>query len=481
MAELAQIVRFLQLNGEVEWIEAKNANTNPELIGQYLSALSNAAALSEQLYGYLLFGLEDESFQVKGSAFEPRKEKRGAQELENWLNTLLDPRMDLEILEEKIGEHRIVGMKIQAARYKPVLFQGQAWIRIGSYKKLLKEHPEKERKLWLVTTQKVFEKLEARTNITEAEILSLLDSDAYFQLLNITKPNTEEGIIEKLEQDKIVRKDLNRWSITNLGAILFARDINQFGSLARKSVRVINYKENNRIDTIKEVTGKFGYALGFERMIEYLNNLLPGSEVIEKAIRKEVKLYPRLALREIIANAMIHQDFTISGAGPMVEIFSNRIEVTNPGKPLISTDRFIDHSPQSRNEMLAGLMRRMGMCEERGSGIDKVVSQCELFQLPAPEFYAEDKFTRVVIFAPRAFKEMDKADRTRACYQHCVLKFITGEYMTNQSLRERFGIEEKNYPMVSRVITDAKSAGRIKDLDPENKANKHSKYIPYWA
>lgn len=481
MAELAQIIRYLQLHGEQEWIEAKNANNNPELIGEYLSALSNAAAINEQHYGYLIFGLRDHTFEIVGSAFNPKKEKRGNQEVENWLSTLLDPRMDFEILEEIIGGLRVVGFKIQAARYKPVTFQGSAWIRIGSYKKSIKEHPEKERKLWLITTRQIFEKLEAKTGVDEQQILSLLDTDSYFQLLNITKPNTEEGIIEKLAQDKIISRDINKWSITNLGAMLFANDITNFETLSRKAVRVISYKGNSRIETIKEVSGVKGYALGFEKMIEYLHNLLPGSEVIEKAIRKEVKVYPRLALREVIANAIIHQDFTISGAGPMVEIFDNRIEVTNPGKPLINIDRFIDHSPQSRNEMLAGIMRRMGMCEERGSGVDKVVAQCELFQLPAPEFYAEDKFTRVIIYAPREFKEMNKSDRIRACYQHCVLKFLSGEYMSNQSLRERFGIDEKNYPMVSRVITDAKEAARIKDLDPENKANKHSKYIPYWA
>jgi predicted HTH transcriptional regulator len=165
----------------------------------------------------------------------------------------------------------------------------------------------------------------------------------------------------------------------------------------------------------------------------------------------------------------------------MIEIFTNRIEVTNPGKPLINIDRFIDHSPQSRNEMFASLMRRMGMCEERGSGVDKVIYECELHQLPAPDFFAEDAFTRVIIYAPREFREMDKADKIRATYQHCVLKFIAGEYMTNQSLRDRFGIDEKNYPMVSRIINDAKDADRIKDLDPSNKANKHFRYIPYWA
>ena len=101
-----------------------------------------------------------------------------------------------------------------------------------------------------------------------------------------------------------------------------------------------------------------------------------------------------VAVRELVANALIHQDFSITGAGPMVEIFEGRIEVTNPGEPLVATDRFLDSPPKSRNESLASLMRRFRICEERGSGIDKVVSQIELYQLPPPLFEVPPGSTR---------------------------------------------------------------------------------------
>ena len=92
-----------------------------------------------------------------------------------------------------------------------------------------------------------------------------------------------------------------------------------------------------------------------------------------QALRKEVKMYPELAVREL-KQCNYNQDFYETGMGPMVEIFDDRIEITNPGKPLISTLRLIDHSPKSRNERLASFMRRIGICEERGSGIDKVIN-----------------------------------------------------------------------------------------------------------
>lgn len=83
----------------------------------------------------------------------------------------------------------------------------------------------------------------------------------------------------------------------------------------------------------------------------------------------------------------------------MIEIFSDRMEITSPGLPLIKTERFLDSPPKSRNETLASFMRRIGICEERGSGIDKVVFQTERFHLPAPAFETTNEHTRAVLFS----------------------------------------------------------------------------------
>jgi predicted HTH transcriptional regulator len=122
-------------------------------------------------------------------------------------------------------------------------------------------------------------------------------------------------------------------------------------------------------------------------------------------------MFPELAVRELVANALIHQDLTIVGAGPTVEIFADRIEITNPGAPLVDVNRFIDSPPISRNEALASLMRRFGVCEERGSGIDKVVEQVEAYQLPAPLFEVTNDFPRTVLFAHQPLSRMDRDDR----------------------------------------------------------------------
>jgi predicted HTH transcriptional regulator len=213
-----------------------------------------------------------------------------------------------------------------------------------------------------------------------------------------------------------------------------------------------------------------------------VNAVLPKNEHIGKALRTTQPLYPEIAVRELIANALVHQDFTLSGTGPTIEIFSDRIEITNPGVPLIRPDRFVDAPPQSRNEALASLMRRLGICEERGSGIDKVLTLVEAFQLPAPEFLVTDSHTRVVLYAPRPLSALGKEERIRATYWHAALLYASGgRKMTNTSLRERFKIPKTQHYVATRIISEALTANLIKPFDPDSVSRKHAKYVPYWA
>ena len=154
--------------------------------------------------------------------------------------------------------------------------------------------------------------------------------------------------------------------------------------------------------------------------------------------------------------------------------------VTNPGAPLVDTARFLDSPPKSRNEALASLMRRFRICEERGSGVDKVVAQAEAHQLPAPLFEAPNGFTRATLFAERPLGEMERDDRIRACYLHGCLKYVQRGYLTNASLRERFGIHEKNRAAASRIIREAIEAGVVVTHD-ESAVPKLMKYVPSWA
>lgn len=470
-----------KLPKETEWVEFKLNDAEPDDIGEYLSALANSAALFGKAFAYLVWGIEDSSHSVAGTTFSPSKEKVGNEELESWLLRLLSPKIHFRFFEFEINGASIVLLEIGRAFRHPVQFKGQEFIRVSSYKKRLKEFPEKERELWRIFDQTPFEKLVAAEELAAEDVLKLLDYSVYFDLLKIPLPEARDGILQSLSADElIVRTDSGKWNITNLGAILLAKKLGDFHSLKRKAVRVIVYKGKSRVETIREKEGTKGYATGFEGLIGFINGLIPSNEVIEQALRKTVPMYPELAVRELVANALIHQDFFVTGSGPMVEIFENRIEITNPGKPLVQTERFLDTPPRSRNEALASFMRRIGVCEERGSGVDMVVFQTEYYQLPAPAFEVVEDNTKAVLFAQKPLAKMDKADRIRACYLHACLRYVNRDYMTNTSLRERFGIEPRNSATVSRYIKEAIKAGLIHSYD-ESAARKMQKYVPFWA
>ena len=478
----SMVREFISMPKETEWIEFKCNFDDPQSIGEYLSALSNSAALYEKPFGFLVWGIADSSHDVIGTSFKPRQAKKGNQELESWLAMLLSPRIDFKIHEFLFDDKPMVIFEIPCATHRPVSFKGVEYIRIGTYKKALKEFPEKEKQLWNLFERVPFELQPAKSNLSSDEVLKLLDYPAYFDLTNQPLPDNRTGILEKLMSEKmIVKKDGGVYDITNLGAIIFAKDLNAFDRIARKAIRVVAYKNKNRVETLREQTGVKGYGSGYEGAVAFINNLLPENEVVDQALRKNVRMFPEIAIRELVANAIIHQDFTLRGTGPMVEIFSDRIEITNPGTPLIDTLRFIDEPPQSRNEALAAFMRRINICEERGSGIDKVIFAVEVFQLPAPDFTVTSNHTKAILYAHKDFSEMDKSDRIRACYQHACLRYVSNEFLTNASLRERFSIAEKNYSMASRIIADTLEKNLIKPHDPENRSRKHAKYVPFWA
>lgn len=481
-AFLVGLVRELcKLPKETTWVEFKQNKAEPEDIGEYLSALSNGAALEGKAHAYLVWGVEDGTHAIVGTKFDPATAKKGNEELESWLLRLLNPRLHFRFFKVEVDGLPVAVLEIPRASGKPTAFQNQEWVRVGSLRKPLKEAPEMERALWRIFDATPFEEGVAASHLSGMDALALLDYPSYFSLLKQPLPTDQAGLLDRLQADGMLARDnAGGWNVTNLGAVLFARDLGQFRSLNRKAMRVVVYEGHSRQKALREQVDCRGYAAGFEGLLEFVRALVPRNEVIGKALRQDLPMYPDLALRELIANALIHQDFGVSGAGPMVEIFADRVEVTNPGQPLVTTERFLDCPPRSRNEALASFMRRAGICEERGSGVDKVVIETEIFQLPAPVWEVPDGFLRAVLFAHKTLRDMDREDRVRACYLHACLRHVLRDAMTNASLRERFGIEAHNSAIASRIIRDALEAGKLKPYDPDQ-GKKNARYVPYWA
>lgn len=478
-ASLVQELRALPT--ETGWLEFKLNDAEPQNIGEYISALANTAALQGKAHAYLIWGVDDATHALVGTRFDPARKRIGNEELENWLLRQLAPKIGFRFVPLELDGMPLVLLEIDCAYRHPVQFAGAEFIRVGTYKKRLKDFQEKERELWRVLDATPFERLPAIEKVRADEVLNLLDYPSYFDLIGRPLPDGHAAILDALAADRLIETvGGGHWNILNLGAIVLAKQLADFGRLQRKAVRVVVYKGKGRVETLREQTGAKGYASGFEGLIGFINGLLPVNEVIGQALRKAVPVYPELAIRELVANALIHQDFSITGSGPIVEIFDDRMEITNPGLPLVDTSRMLDSPPRSRNEALASLMRRMGICEERGSGVDKVVFQTELYQLPAPAFEVVGDSTRSTLFAPRALTSMELADRVRAVYLHACLRYVQREFMTNSSLRERFGIDPKNSATATRLMKEALKAGAVR-LHDSDAPPKLRRYVPHWA
>jgi len=463
-------------------VEFKRGNVDPKVIAKYCSALSNAARIEDKEFAYVLWGIDDATHNIVGTDFDPDGVKGESNTvLQLWLAQRLKPSIAFNFRRIQHPDGLVVLLEIPAATNAPVAFDDIAYVRIGSATPKLTDYPERQQKLITNLRPYVWEKGIAKQFIDSDEVLRLLDYPSYFRLTSQNLPDNKAGIIERLSSDQLIQKDVGeRWNITNLGAILFANDLQQFDiAVSRKAVRFIAYKGKNRATTVthRQDTHR-GYAAGLEGLVNYINGLLPVNEHIGEAFREARPLFPEIAIRELVANALIHQDMTIQGAGPHIELFEDRMEITNPGEPLVKTDRMIDLPPRSRNAMLGALMRRMRLCEEQGSGLDKVIASVELYQLPAPKFQAEENSMQVIIYAPRTFAEMTPEERIRACYQHSVLKWLSGERMKNASLCERLAIDKKNAAQASAVL---KGALRARYIKPAEDGNVRSGYLPIWA
>lgn len=431
--------------------------------------------------GYLVFGVADSG----------RPEGIQQEAIALVVNTLAN--LGRDALEPPIAiDHGVVELQgvplllvhIPEHTVKPAHRRGktieEAWVRSGGTTR--KASRQEVGALMLNSAAPRWEELRASPLLPLDEILALLDVDTIAKLLQRPLPNDPGELARWLCDEGLMVPDGRGYYVTNFGAIAAARKLDEFKELARKRIRVIRYRGTNKVETIDELPGQRGYAVGFEGLIGYLKRVLPHSEVIKQSLRTEVSLYPEIALRELIANALIHQDFTVTGAGPMVEIFDDRIEVSNPGTllPGKRPDRLIGTTPESRNEKLASSFRLYRICEERGTGFQKVVGEIELFGLPPLVFTPQENAFRVTLYAPRQFSEMAQGERIEACYQHAVLQYLSSKTLTNTTLRERFKLHEKHRNQITNLIGDAVAADRIKRKDIGS-GNKFAEYLPYWA
>ena len=463
-----QIDLWRQSASETQRLEFKEAKLqyDNEKIYRYCVAIANEGG------GYMLLGVADKPPRnVVGSAAITNPI-----EMAEKLFQAVGFRVEIEVVAHPAG--RVVVLHI------PSRPRGTAYHLEGAYlmrsgESLVPMSEDQLRKIFAEGEPNWLEE-HSKVGIDGQGVVDFLDTQTFFELLKLPYPTTQAGVLERLQTERLIDKDVSGFNIRRLAAVLISKRMQDFPDVSRKAPRVVVYNGNSKLETKLDQVGGKGYAVGFQGLIAFIMGQLPQNEVIVDALRKEVKLVPEIAMREIVANALVHQDFKVTGSGVMIEVYSDRVEVSNPGTPVVPIERFID-GYQSRNERLADLMRRMRICEEKSSGIDKVVHSAEIFQLPAPDFRRGHNRTHVLVFGPKDFEDMDRRDRIRACYQHCVLRYVMGERMTNQTMRDRFRLPKSKSAIVSQIIAHAIEEGSIKLDQSVGESRKFARYLPSWA
>ncbi|WP_034671511.1 ATP-binding protein [Epilithonimonas caeni] len=465
----------LEIN-ELDWKE--NLSPKNDKLAQHLSAFANNPG-----GGFIIFGIDD----VTGNTLGIDRDK--SIEIVDKLSSIgrdsLEPNVPIDHCIEYYNEKHILIIYIKESSIKPVHLKNKtiedSFIRSGGTTR--RASRQEIGGLLLNSKTPNFEELHSTKLLSQEQVLTLLDYKELFHLLKKPLPSNLSEIFYILKNEKIVNEENNGFYITNFGALACANSLKEFDGLSRKSIRVIRYRGLNKAETIREYPGSKGYAIGFEGLIQFVKQMLPSSEIIKSALRMEETVFPEIALRELFANALIHQDFTIKGTGPLIEIFDDRITITNPGKllPTKQLERIIGTTPESRNEVLASSFRRFGICEERGSGFTKTIASIELYGLPPLKLEELENAFKVTLYTPKPFAKLSETERIEACYQHAVIQYLSSGSMNNASLRERFQMSERQRSQISLVIKNTLEKGKIKPKDPENSSTKFVEYVPYWA
>lgn len=460
-----------ELNG-IDWKCALSDKS--ERLAHHICAFSNT-----QGGGFLVFGInnDDASF-VEITKIE-------VEEIANKLGNIAKNNLAWSIqLEHAVVDykgHALLFIRIPEQTNKPIYLRGkdiyEAYIRSAGH--TVKMSREQIHELIAQSHGLAFED-RASMNVNSAEdVLRLLDYGKFFELLHKNVPTDVPRIITQLEEYGLIAAKGDSYEILNLGALLFARELREFNNLRGKEIIVRRYEStNNRVLNIEYVC-KSGYAVGFEDLIDFIakNTSVERIEVM----RSHEPSYPIVAVRELLANMMVHQDFAIKGMVSTVEIFTNRITFTNPGSSLNDVNRLIDLPPHSRNEKMAQLMLLLDMCERRGSGIDRATDAIGQMKLPAYKAQSGDDFTRITLFPKKSVKDMTREERIAACYQHACLLYEDGLSINNMSVRERFNLNKNQTVLASRILSDTQQTGLIKPVNPEVEAKRYYAYIPYYG
>ncbi len=381
------LTELTALPKETEWVEFKVDHYDSQEIGEYISALSNSACLHNKVKGYLVFGIEDGTHNVRGTYVKPKQKKVGGEELENWLAMHLNPRIDFVIYEFQYGNKPIVLFEIDAANNTPVRFKGVAYIRVGSYKKKLSDHPEKERKIWKKQIG-----YDWSAHICKGANINDLDEGAI-----------QKARIEYKKKNLHLANEVDSWDAT---AFLNKAKVTIEGRITRTAIILLGKDESTHFlsPSVAQITwilknehniekdyAHFGppFLLNIEKLFGKIRNLkyryLPDNTLFPT----EIDQYDAWVIREVLHNCIAHQDYELRGRINVVE-YPDELIFTNMGSfiPASVEEVIKQDAPltQYRNDYLVRAMLNLNMIETIGSGIKKMFQKQRQRFFPLPDY-----------------------------------------------------------------------------------------------
>ncbi len=258
--------------------------------------------------GHLVLGIADKPPRmVVGSHAFPDTQDIG-EKLFHWVGF----RVDVETVAHPDG--RVVVFSIPA-RPKGTAYHYDGAYLMRSGEELVPMSEDQLRKIFAEGQPSWLEN-PALKNVSAQEVRQLLDTQTFFDLMRLPYPTDQAGVLARLPDERLqIERSAAGFNILHIAAVLLAKTFAIFrmsASLCR--VRVIVYAGESKMKTTSDITGEKGYAAGFTGLVQYVMGKLAQNEVIEGALRREVKLLPEVVVRELLANALIHQDFDIGGA-----------------------------------------------------------------------------------------------------------------------------------------------------------------------
>lgn len=288
-AKLELIVKnFCKLDSEQEHVEFKENINNEEIIAKTIVAIINSMTRQNIPRGYFVWGINDKTHEIVGTDFNPSNKKIGNEELELWLSKYIQPTPSLCFRKLNIDGKRVVVLVIYSNPLELAKFKNVAYIRIGANTRKLDKFPNIEKEVWKNIVERDYESITAKACLSETEAISLLDFDALYEMRKNNAPVEQDALFDEAVRCGMVKDNYDTtFDITNFGALLYAKDINDFPSLKNKAIRIIHYKGETKLETKSEIRSKSGYIVEFNEMQKYvMEKTIDGEFIDDDGIRK---------------------------------------------------------------------------------------------------------------------------------------------------------------------------------------------------